>query len=169
LALEDLEAGIDAILKTGTVDPERMAVTGGSFGGFMTTWLIAHDQRFKAAVAQRGVYNLVSFYSTTDIPTFAQTQFNTLPWENQDYLWKHSPLAYAQNINTPLLLIHSENDFRAPMEQAEQMFAWLHRMGKTVRFVRFPREGHELTRSGEPQHRVRSLNEMVEWWNRYVK
>ncbi len=169
LALEDIEAGVDAVLKTGAVDPERMAVTGGSFGGFMTTWLIAHDQRFKAAVAQRGVYNLVSFYSTTDIPTFAQTQFNTLPWENQSYLWEHSPLAHAEKINTPLLLIHSENDFRAPIEQAEQMFAWLHRMGKTVRFVRFPREGHELTRAGEPQHRVRSLNEMVEWWNKYVK
>lgn len=169
LAMQDLIAGVDAMLATGWVDPERLVVTGGSFGGFMTAWLLAHDQRFRAAVSQRGVYNLVSFFSTTDIPTFAETQFDRLPWDDHAYLWEHSPLAHAARIETPLLLMHSENDFRAPMEQAEQLFAWLHRLGKTVRFVRFPNEGHELSRSGEPQHRVRRLQEMVDWWNRYVK
>ncbi len=169
LVMEDIMAGVDAAIATGTVDPERMAITGGSFGGFATVWIIAHTQRFKAAVTQRGVYNLISFYSTTDIPTFAQTQFDLLPWENHEALWQKSPLAHSPNIQTPLLIIHSENDFRVSIEQAEQLFAWLHRMGKIVRMVRFPREGHELTRSGEPAHRIRSLQEMIDWWNAYIQ
>jgi dipeptidyl aminopeptidase/acylaminoacyl peptidase len=169
LVMEDIMAGVDAVIATGTVDPERLAITGGSFGGFATAWIIAHTQRFKAAVTQRGVYNLISFYSTTDIPTFAQTQFDLLPWENHEILWQKSPLAHSPHIQTPLLIIHSENDFRVSIEQAEQLFAWLHRMGKVVRLVRFPREGHELTRSGEPAHRIRSLTEMIEWWNAYIQ
>jgi dipeptidyl aminopeptidase/acylaminoacyl peptidase len=119
-------------------------------------------------VAQRGVYNLISFFGTTDIPTFAETQFNCLPWEDHDYLWQRSPLAHAKHIQTPLLIIHSENDFRVHIEQAEQLFAWLHRMGKKVRFVRFPRDGHEMTRTGEPRHRLRSLQEMIAWWNAHL-
>jgi dipeptidyl aminopeptidase/acylaminoacyl peptidase len=168
LAMQDILAGVDAMLATGMVDPQRLVLTGGSFGGFMTAWIIAHDHRFKAAVAQRGVYNLISFFGTTDIPTFAETQFNCLPWEDHDYLWQRSPLAHAKHIQTPLLIIHSENDFRVHIEQAEQLFAWLHRMGKKVRFVRFPRDGHEMTRSGEPRHRLRSLQEMIAWWNAHL-
>ncbi len=168
LAMQDIMAGVEAMLATGLIDPERMVLTGGSFGGFMTAWIVAHDTRFKAAVAQRGVYNLISFYGTTDIPTFAETQFNCLPWDDHEYLWQRSPLAHAKHIQTPLLIIHSENDFRVAMEQAEQLFTWLHRMGKKVRFVRFPRDGHEMTRSGEPQHRLRSLQEMLAWWNAHL-
>ncbi len=168
LAMQDIMAGVEAMLATGLVDAERMVLTGGSFGGFMTAWIVAHDTRFKAAVAQRGVYNLISFYGTTDIPTFAETQFNCLPWDDHEYLWQRSPLAHAKHIQTPLLIIHSENDFRVAMEQAEQLFTWLHRMGKTVRFVRFPRDGHEMTRSGEPQHRLRSLQEMLAWWSAHL-
>lgn len=168
LAMQDIMAGVEAMLAAGMVDEGQMVLTGGSFGGFMTTWIVAHDQRFKAAVAQRGVYNLISFFGTTDIPTFAETQFNCLPWDDHEYLWQRSPLAHAKRIQTPMLIIHSENDFRVHIEQAEQLFAWLHRMGKTVRFVRFPRDGHEMTRTGEPQHRLRSLNEMMAWWRMHL-
>jgi dipeptidyl aminopeptidase/acylaminoacyl peptidase len=168
LAMQDMMAAVDAMTAKPFVDKDNVVVSGGSFGGFLTTWLVAHTNRFKAGVTQRGVYNLVSFHGTTDIPTFAQSQFDTFPWENQAYLWEKSPLAHAKNINTPLLIIHSENDFRAPIEQAEQLFMWLHRMGKTVNFIRFPREGHELTRSGEPTHRMRHTQETLQWWNKHL-
>ncbi len=168
IAMQDIMAGVDALLTKGFVDEERMAITGGSYGGYMVGWIIAHTNRFKTAVAQRGVYNVVSFYGTTDIPTFAECEFQTTAWADPDFLWVRSPLAYTQTIQTPLLLIHSENDFRVAIEQSEQMFAYLRLQGKEVAFVRFPREGHELSRSGEPKHRVRRLREMVTWWNKTI-
>jgi dipeptidyl aminopeptidase/acylaminoacyl peptidase len=115
------------------------------------------------------VYNLISFYGTSDIPVLISSDFSTEPWENHELLWKHSPLAYAQNIKTPLLLIHSENDYRVPIEQAEQLFAFVRRSGGTVEMVRFPRDGHELSRSGEPEHRVSRLKRMVEWFDKYCQ
>ena len=96
-------------------------------------------------------------------------EFDAEPWEDSDKLWDHSPLKYAPNIKTPLLLIHSENDFRVPIEQAEQLFAWVRRATDTpIRMLRYPREGHELSRSGEPEHRVSRLNEMIDWFDKYI-
>lgn len=168
VAMQDIMAGIDTIISKGVADEDRLAITGGSYGGYMVGWIIAHTNRFKVAVAQRGVYNVVSFYGTTDIPTFAESEFQTTAWADPDFLWSRSPLAYTQTMQTPLLLIHSENDFRVPIEQSEQLFAYLRLQGKTVEMVRFPREGHELSRSGEPKHRVRRLSEMVGWWNKTI-
>lgn len=168
--LPDLMSGIDALLALGFVDEGRMAVTGGSYGGFMTGWVVTHTDRFKAAVSQRGVYNLSSFYGTSDVPLLISSEFGVEPWEDQALLWQYSPLAHAQNVTTPTLLIHSENDFRVPIEQAEQFFAFIHRSTDTpVELVRFPRDGHELSRSGEPKHRVARLTRMVEWFDRYCK
>jgi len=169
VAFEDLMAGVDALLELGFVDEERMAVTGGSYGGYMTAWIVGHTDRFKSAVTQRGVYNLISFYGTSDVPMLVTNEYDAEPWEDPDLLWKHSPLAYAHNIKTPLLIIHSENDFRVPIEQGEQLFAFVRRATDTpVKMVRFPRDGHELSRSGEPKHRVRRLTEMIEWFDKYV-
>lgn len=165
----DLMAGIDALLQKGFVDESRMAITGGSYGGFMTAWMVGHTDRFAAAVSQRGVYNLMSFHGATDIPTFVNHEFGVEPWENPELLWKYSPLAYAHKITTPLLIIHSENDFRVPIPDAEQLFAIVHRNGQTVEFVRFPRDGHELSRSGELRHRIERLTRMVGWFDRYCK
>ncbi len=169
IAMADIMAGVNTLIEQGIADKERLAITGGSYGGYMVAWIIAHTDVFKSAVTQRGVYNVASFYGTTDIPTFAKSEFGVAPYEDPAFLWERSPLAYAKNMNTPLLIIHSENDFRVPIEQGEQLFTHLHRMGKTVRFVRFPREGHELSRSGEPTHRIRRIQEMVEWWNKFIK
>src|SRR5690606_8080847 len=142
----------------------------GSFGGYMTAWIIGQTGRFASAVSQRGVYNISSFYGTSDVPILMSSEFDGEPWENQAHFWKHSPLAYAHKISTPTLIIHSENDLRVPIEQGEQLFAWIRRATKTpVRMVRFPREGHELSRSGEPPHRVRRLKEMVDWFNKYCQ
>jgi dipeptidyl aminopeptidase/acylaminoacyl peptidase len=165
----DLMAGIDALLEKGFVDPKRMAVTGGSYGGFMTAWVVGHTDRFAAAFAQRGVYNLVSFYGTTDIPSLVTDEMGVEPWEDPQKLWECSPVAYAHQIKTPLIVKHSENDYRVPIEQGEQLFALVRRSGGTVKMLRYPREGHELSRSGEPEHRISRLKEMIEWFDRYCK
>lgn len=169
VAYKDVMAGVDTLLQKGFVDESRMAVTGGSYGGYMTAWIVGHTDRFVSAVSQRGVYNLISFYGTSDIPSLISGEFDVEPWEDHEFLWKHSPVAYAHNIKTPLLLIHSENDFRVPIEQAEQLFAFVRRSGGTVKMLRFPRDGHELSRSGEPLHRVSRLKHMVAWFDTYCK
>ncbi|MDX2075784.1 MAG: S9 family peptidase [bacterium] len=168
-AFDDVMAGVDIMIQKGFVDTKRMAVTGGSYGGYMTTWVIGHTDRFACAVSQRGVYNLISFYGTSDVPSLITGEFEVDPWENPTFLWEHSPLAYAHQIKTPLLIIHAENDFRVPIEQGEQMFAFVRRSGGTVKMLRYPREGHELSRSGEPEHRVHHLVEMVAWFDTYCK
>ncbi len=167
--LPDLQAGIAALLSQGVVDPERMAVTGGSYGGFMTAWVIGHDQRFRAAVAQRGVYDMIGFYGTSDIPRFMEWEFRATPWEDPSHLWQRSPLAYVEQIHTPLLLIHSDNDFRAPAPSAEALFVALRRLKRTVEMVRYPREGHELSRSGEPKHRVDRITRIIGWFDTYCQ
>ncbi len=168
-AYTDLMAVVDAILEKGFVDPQRMAVTGGSYGGYMTGWIVGHTDRFACAFSQRGVYNLLSFYGTSDIPFLISDAFDVEPWEDHERLWKWSPLAYAHRITTPLLIKHGDNDYRVPIEQAEQFYATAHRAGAPVEFLRYPRDGHELSRSGEPEHRLSRLNEMVAWFDRYCK
>ncbi len=169
VAMDDIMAGVDAFLELGIADENRMALTGGSYGGYMTAWIIGHTDRFKSAVSQRGVYNINSFYGTSDIPVLMSNEFDAEPWENHDAFWDNSPLKYASNIKTPLLLIHSEYDYRVPIEQAEQLFAWVRRSTDTpIHMLRYPREGHELSRSGEPLHRISRLTEMVDWFDKYV-
>jgi dipeptidyl aminopeptidase/acylaminoacyl peptidase len=165
--LPDLQAGVEHAIAQGYIDPDRLVVTGGSYGGFMTAWVIGHDDRFRAAVAQRGVYDLVSFYSTSDVPLLAEWEFAATPWEDPLLLWKYSPLAYAEQIHTPLLLIHSENDFRAPIPAAEGLFVALRRLKRNVEMVRYPRDGHELSRSGEPKHRIDRLERILDWFDRH--
>jgi dipeptidyl aminopeptidase/acylaminoacyl peptidase len=167
--LADLMSGVDEVVARGQADPERLFVTGGSYGGFMTAWVIGHDERFKAAVAQRGVYDLISFYSTSDIPLLTEWEFDANPWEQAELLWRFSPLAYVESIHTPLLLIHSENDFRAPIPAAEGLFVALRRLKREVEMVRYPRDGHELSRSGEPKHRVDRLERIAGWFDRHLE
>lgn len=167
--LPDLLTGVEKVIAQGYADPERLVVTGGSYGGFMTAWVVGHDDRFKAAVAQRGVYDLVGFYNTSDIPRLTEWEFSATPWEDPQLLWKYSPLAYVENIHTPLLLIHSENDFRAPIPAAEGLFVTLRRLKREVKMVRYPRDGHELSRGGEPKHRIDRLRRIADWFDQHVK
>ncbi len=170
VAFDDLMAGIDALLKKGFVDEKRMALTGGSYGGYMTGWIVGHTNRFKCAVTQRGVYNLLSFYGTSDVPMLISNEYDVEPWEDPDLLWQHSPLAYAHKVRTPLLIIASENDYRVPIEQSEQLFAFIRRATNTpVELVRYPRDGHELSRSGEPDHRISRLKRMLGWFDKYCQ
>jgi dipeptidyl aminopeptidase/acylaminoacyl peptidase len=165
----DILAGIDAVIARGGIDPARIGVTGGSYGGYMTTWLIAHSDRFACAVSARGVYNLLSEHSTSDAHELIEFEFDGYPWELHEKLWQHSPLAHAHRINTPLRILHSEQDYRVPISEAEQLFAFLRRRKQVVELVRYPREGHELTRSGEPRHRADHMERTLEWFDRYCK
>lgn len=163
----DHMAGIDQMIAMDIADPARLAVTGGSYGGYMTAWVVGQTDRFAAAVAERGVYNLLSQYGTSDFPIPTVHEFMVNPWEDPMLLWKYSPLAYAHQIKTPLLLIHAERDYRVAISEAEQLFAFLRLSGGTVKLIRFPREGHPLPRTGEPEHRVQRLKHIIDWFDLY--
>ncbi|MHC4861630.1 MAG: S9 family peptidase, partial [Planctomycetota bacterium] len=164
---KDLMTALNGLLREGYVDEERLFVTGGSYGGYMTNWLVGHTNRFRAAVTQRSVVNLTSFFGQSDFGFYFQWEFGGTPWESEDLYKKLSPLTYAKKTKTPLLIIHSENDQRAPMPQAEELFTTLKLMGKEVEFVRFVGEGHELSRSGRPQNRAERLRRILEWFRRH--
>ncbi|MDR6121499.1 dipeptidyl aminopeptidase/acylaminoacyl peptidase [Bacillus sp. SLBN-46] len=162
---QDLMSAVDYVLETyDFIDENRLGVTGGSYGGFMTNWIVGHTNRFKAAVTQRSISNWISFYGVSDIGYyFTEWQIDT-DFRDIQKLWKHSPLAYVEKVETPLLILHSERDFRCPIEQAEQLFIALKRLGKKTKFVRFPEENHELSRSGKPSLRKSRLDYIVGWF-----
>ena len=151
------------------VDPKRVAVVGGSYGGFMTNWIIGHTHRFAAACAQRSIANWVSFEHTTDIGYFfTPSQIGATTQEDVDKLWWHSPLKYAPNAKTPTLLLHSEQDYRCWMSEGLSMFSALKRNGTPTRLVLFHGENHELSRSGRPQNRIRRMEEILSWFDQYL-
>ena len=153
------------------LDGERLGVMGGSYGGLSTVRLLSLDQRFRSAVAERGLYSWTSFHGTSDIgPWFTRTYLSDDVGGDPDLAWASSPLAYAGAITTPTLIIHSESDLRTPVEQAEQLFVRLLQSGVATEFLRFPAgEGHELSRSGTPKHRVERFEAILEWHNRYLR
>jgi dipeptidyl aminopeptidase/acylaminoacyl peptidase len=168
---QDLMKGVEfALQKYRNIDGARLGVTGGSYGGFMTNWIIGHTSLFKAAVTQRSISNQISFFGTSDIgPWFNGDQIGGTPWNNIETYWDKSPLKFAENVNTPLLIIHSEEDYRCPVEQAYQFYSALKFFGKEVEMKLFPGENHELSRSGKPVHRVERLKCITEWFDRYLK
>jgi dipeptidyl aminopeptidase/acylaminoacyl peptidase len=165
----DLLAGLEAARQRANIHPDKIVLTGGSYGGYMTTWLIAHGDQFCAAVSARGVYNLLTEHGTSDAHELIEFEFGGFPWELHEELWAHSPLAHAHRITTPLLILHSELDYRVPISEAEQLFSMLRRLKRPVEFVRYPREGHELTRTGEPHHRADHLRRTIAWFDRFTK
>jgi dipeptidyl aminopeptidase/acylaminoacyl peptidase len=166
---EDCMAAADYLEKQKYVNSKRMGVTGGSYGGFMTNWIVGHTDRFRAAVTQRSVVDLHSFIGSSDMGFQFNRIFNGYPWTNPEIYRRCSPLTYAKNVNTPLLIIHSEQDLRCGIEQAEQFFATLKLMKKRVELVRFPEEPHGLSRHGRPDRRVARLKWIVKWFDRYLK
>jgi len=165
----DVMNGMDAALKNYPwLDPDRMGVTGGSYGGFMTNWIVGHTNRFKAAVTLRSVVNFISDEGTRDGAYGHTPDFGGDLFERFDLFWDRSPLKYAKNVKTPTLILHSDNDFRVPLEQGEQWFRALKHYGVTTEIVMFPRENHNLTRTGEPKHLVESLNWQLYWFDRFL-
>ena len=168
---DDLMRFTDQVLvKYPNIDPQNVGVTGGSYGGFMTNWIIGHTNRFKAAASQRSISNWVSMGFTTDIGYyFASDQMAATPWSDHEKLWEHSPLKYADRVQTPTLFIHSDEDYRCWLPEALQMFSALKFHGVEARLCMFRGENHELSRSGKPKHRIRRLEEITNWFNHYLK
>jgi len=165
----DVMSGVDAALaKYPWIDRDRLGVTGGSYGGFMTNWIISHTNRFKAAVTLRSLANFVSDDGTRDGAYGHADDFQGDIFEKFELYWDRSPLKYAKNVKTPTLVLHSDNDFRVPIEQGEQWFRALRHFGVTSEIVFFPRENHNLTRTGEPKHLVESINWQAYWFDKYL-
>jgi dipeptidyl aminopeptidase/acylaminoacyl peptidase len=169
-ALADVEMVVDEAIARGYANPEKTAIMGGSYGGYLTAWAIGHTDRFACAIADRLVGNLHSMSGTSDFPWAHGSYYAGNAWDDPADLWRNSPLAYAGRIHTPLLLIHSDGDLRCPISQAEELFAALRLQKKSVEFVRYPAEtSHGLSRSGPPDMRLDRLHRNLAWLDKYLK
>ncbi len=169
LDYEDLMGVVDSALeKFPFLDADRLGVLGGSYGGYMTSWIIGHTKRFKAALSERAVNSLTSMFGSSDVGWVFKDQFGGPMWGDMDAYLAMSPATYASEIETPVLVLHSENDLRCNIEQGELLFNLLRVMDKEVEMLRFPNESHELSRSGSPLHRVMRFDAMLEWFGRYL-
>jgi len=166
---EDVMAGTDFLCEQPFVDPKRVGITGGSYGGYMTNWAIGHTNRYKAAVTQRSVVNLISFFGSSDVGYDTKEEFLATPWDQFDELVRMSPLTYVKKMRTPLLIIHSEQDLRCNVEQADELYAMLKYLGRTVEYVRFPEEPHGLSRGGRPDRRMARLRFISDWFDKYLR
>lgn len=166
---EDLMNFTDLVIKkTKQIDVNNIFVTGGSYGGFMTNWIVGHTDRFKAAATQRSISNWLSFHGTSDIGFyFSKDQTAGHPTKDTNLLWQQSPIKYAMEVKTPLLFIHSDEDYRCPIEQAMQFYSMLREKGLETKLVWFKGETHELSRGGKPQARIKRLKEITEWFEKY--
>lgn len=166
----DLMAAVDHCIELGWVDPLRLGVTGGSYGGYMTNWIVTQTDRFKAAVTLRSISNMYTKYGTSDIGFYGNKagMGGADLWDEEEFIMSRSPIRHARKVKTPILIIHSEQDLRCPMEQAEQWFMALKRLGVTTEFVRFAGENHELSRSGKPRNRVDRLLYILDWFERFL-
>lgn len=173
---KDLMEAVDYVVENfDFIDSERLGVTGGSYGGFMTNWIVGHTNRFKAAVTQRSISNWISDFGTTDIGFYFNEDQIASGWGRPfwderwfDKYWDQSPIKYVGNMETPLLIIHSIEDYRCWLDQALQIFTALRYRGVPTRLVLFPKENHNLSRSGKPKHRVKRLEEIVGWFKKYL-
>jgi dipeptidyl aminopeptidase/acylaminoacyl peptidase len=161
----DIMAAVDEMTSRQYVDSSRLGIHGYSYGGFMTSWTIGHTNRFKAAVVGAPCTNLSSLYGTSDIGVaWGEHQWGGMRKDNLDVYYEHSPITYAPNVTTPVLLLHGESDVRCPIEQSEQYFVALKRLGKEAEFIRFPNCSHLFTRQGHPKMREEYLSRMLAWF-----
>jgi len=168
--MRDVLAGVDSLVADGLADPDRLGVTGGSYGGYLTNWIVGHDQRFRAAMTCRSVSDMGVLFTTGDISggDWATLEFETTPWQDPAYFREISPIAYADAIRTPLLIQHSERDIRTTIAQAEALFTVLRTLRRPVRLLRVPEETHELTRSGTPFRRIENLRIVEDWFHHFL-
>ena len=165
----DLMAGVDELLKRSYVDPKKLGVTGGSGGGVLTDWTITHTERFAAAVSQRDISNWASWWYTADFTLFQPNWFKAPPFEDSQDYSNRSAITFVKNIHTPVLFVLGESDYRTPQDSGgEQLFRALKYMRRPTAMVVFPRETHELSRSGEPWHRIERLEHIVNWFDKWM-
>jgi dipeptidyl aminopeptidase/acylaminoacyl peptidase len=174
-------AAASAAARLPWIDLERQVITGGSYGGYLTAWIVAHDHRFKAAVVQRGVYDLQTFLGEGNAWRLVPWHFGGYPWEAQtpallhgdtasvrDLILYNAPITWVNQIRTPLLILHSDQDLRTGVSQSEMLYKSLKILGRPVEYVRYPDEGHELSRSGDPKRRMDRILRIYEFFMRYL-
>lgn len=166
---EDIQAVSRFMQQLPDVHPDRLAIMGGSYGGYMTNWAIGHTDLFAAAITDRCVSNLVSMAGSSDYPLVPGEYWPGNPWDDNEEIWQQSPIRRVRHVTTPTLVIHSEGDLRCNIEQGEQVFAALKMLGVPTRFVRYPREtSHGMSRCGPPDMRLHRLEQILSWWARYL-
>ena len=166
--LADINAALNAALdRFPQLDRDRIGIMGGSYGGYMTAWAIAHDQKYRSAIVERALLSFPSFAGTSDIGPFFG--LNYIQSKDLAPMWSKSPLSLVDRVRTPTLMVHSEDDFRCPIEQAEQFLVALWQNDVPAEMLRFPGEGHELSRSGKPKHRVERFQAILAWHDKYLK
>lgn len=167
---DDIMNFLDLVIsKTPNIDQSNIFVTGGSYGGFMTNWIVGHTDRFRAAATQRSITNWFTFYSASDIGYyFTKDQVGVNDIDELEKLWYHSPIKYHRKIKTPLLIVHSDEDYRCPIEQAMQLYSLLKERGVDTRFVWFKNENHDLSRTGKPKQRIKRLEELTNWFKDHI-
>jgi dipeptidyl aminopeptidase/acylaminoacyl peptidase len=166
----DVLAAVDKALLEDWVDPDRLVVTGGSYAGYLTAWIVGHDHRFKAAVAQRGVYDLTTFFGEGNAWRLVPWAMGGYPWEapTRTVLQRESPFTYVDRIRTPLLIMHASQDLRTGVSQSEMLYRALKELGRDVEYVRYPNAGHDLSRTGDPTQRLDRVNRIVEFFERHI-
>lgn len=152
------------------IDTERLVVTGGSYGGYLTAWIVGHDDRFQAAVAQRGVYHLPTFFGEGNAWRLVEWAMGGFGWEARikPVLDRESPFTYVNRITTPLLIMHASDDLRTGVSQSEMMYRALKQLGREVEYVRYPGADHDLSRSGDPHQRMDRLDRIIEFFERFI-
>ncbi len=167
---QDLMQAVDVAIARakGSVDTTRMAVLGGSYGGFMTNWVVGHTNRFRVAQTDRSIFNWYSWYGSSDAQGLTDYEFNGAPWERDSLYRVLSPMTYAKNMRTPMLIVHSEDDKRTPITDGEQLFMSLRKRGIPAEFVRYPRSFHGLSRTGPPWLLVDRLERIRTWFAHWI-
>jgi dipeptidyl aminopeptidase/acylaminoacyl peptidase len=168
--MSDVMAGVDQAVDDGLADPARLGVTGGSYGGYLTNWIVGRTDRFAAALTARSVVDMRMLFLSGDISggEWAKIEFGKWPWEDPAYWHSISPISLAENVRTPLLIQHAERDLRCTVGQAETLFTVLRSLKRPVRFMRVPNESHELTRSGAPFRRAENLVQVRDWFTHFL-
>src|SRR5207249_3048288 len=165
---QDLMQSVDAAISRGGVDTTRMAVLGGSYGGFMTNWVVGHTSRFAVAETDRSIFNWYSWYGSSDAQGLTDYEFAGEPWGSDSLYRALSPMTFTKNIRTPMLIVHSEDDRRTPITNAEQLFVTLRERGVPAEFVRYPRSFHGLSRTGPPWLLVDRLARIRTWFAHWL-
>jgi dipeptidyl aminopeptidase/acylaminoacyl peptidase len=150
------------------IDSDRIGILGGSYGGFMTSWAVGHTNRFRAACSERACNNLLTMEHSADIAGFIRSYVGPDHLTDPAAYLRHSPVSYVSDMTTPLLILHSEDDLRCPISQAEELFVALRLLGRDPVMYRFPGENHELSRSGSPRHRIRRAELILDWFRQHL-
>ncbi len=167
----DVLAVVDEALRLHEwIDQERLVVTGGSYAGYLTAWIVGNDHRFKAAVAQRGVYDLETFFGEGNAWRLVQWTMGGYPFDDRvrRIIERNSPITYVDRIQTPLLIMHASNDLRTGVSQSEMLYRSLKALNRPVEYIRYPNAGHDLSRTGDPTHRMDRLNRIIEFFERHI-